>query len=310
MIALPERTEPGSTERAAAAWDEYDLPAAQRWVQQEIMETLGSADLILYLSEYTWEQPGGWQSADDHWYARLRATPVPILPLLTVAGRGDMDDAGPGDQLPPANDFLHRHLGVQPILLSCPQNGHGEASPEPEAENAALHELVDRILEVRPRLAVPLAQEVPACRQLIARRVVRAGAWMTALLGMEPLPLLDLPLTVLVQWKMALQLAAIHGRPGVEALSREMAGTIGLNLLVRTLAQQAVKFLPLFGWLLSAGLNFVSTWVLGQALLSVYGEDRDKQVRAKLVGWSKRARAGVRVPHAPFKPGRRKQKEG
>lgn len=278
LVALPD-TAASPPELTA---DEYGVYAAQHWTQEEIVDLLEGADVILYLADAA----AGWQQPDDRWFARLRVSAAPVLPVLAGSTQASAADL----------EYLRRHLGIKPILLTCPMQ-------ECESGGAApgFQELVGRILEVRPRLAIPLAREVPACRQMIARRVIRGGAFMAALLGLEPLPLLDLPLTVLVQWKMALQLAAIHGRPGVEVTSREMAGTIGLNLIVRMIAQQALKLIPIFGWMLSSALNFGSTWLLGQALLSLYGEQQPPAVRTAmrtaLCSWRGKLAAGLhRLP--------------
>src|SRR5690606_12685250 len=117
------------------------------------------------------------------------------------------------------------------------------ASPAPDGPpngppSADLHELVQRMLALRPRLGIALAQEITCCRPQIAQRIIRTAALMSALVGSEPIPLLDLPLQVGVQWKMALQLAAIYGRPGLDYRSRELVSAVLVNLGAHRLAQQ------------------------------------------------------------------------
>lgn len=131
--------------------------------------------------------------------------------------------------------------------------------------------LLNRILGL-PRLALPLAQEAPWCRPLIATRVIRTGAMMTMLVGAEPIPLLDLPLHVAIQWKVALQLAAMYGRPGLDYRSRDVGNGV-TNLCMRQMARQALKVIPLIGWLLSGLLSGVSTWLLGNALRRYYEQE-------------------------------------
>ncbi|MEJ5199956.1 MAG: DUF697 domain-containing protein, partial [Anaerolineae bacterium] len=125
------------------------------------------------------------------------------------------------------------------------------------------------------RLAVPLAQEIPACRPLVAGRVIRSCALSAALLGAEPIPLLDLPLQVAVNWRMALQLAAIYGRGPLDYRSREMIGTVVWNLGLRRLIQQVCKLVPVLGWAASAGLSGSATWLLGNGLRR-YFEDEER----------------------------------
>lgn len=228
-------------------------------IEQEAVD----ADLIVFL----FAGSAGWTDADARLYGRLRALSVPILPvaMFATAERSSEDSQA----------FLRRlrqWTGVEPTVLEMADWGAtGDAQA---AMDAGLRRLVDNMLALRPRLAVPLAQEVPFYRRAIATRIIRTGALMTGLLGAEPIPLLDLPLQVAVQWKVAMQLAAIYGRPGLDVRSREMVGTVGLNLTVRYVAQQLAKIVPGVGFLLSAALSGLSTVLLGRALLRVYEHDR------------------------------------
>lgn len=228
-------------------------------IEQEAVD----ADLIVFL----FAGSDGWTEADARLYGRLRALSVPILPvaMFATAERSSEDSQA----------FLRRlrqWTGVEPTVLEMADWGAtGDAQA---AMDAGLRRLVDAMLALRPRLAVPLAQEVPFYRRAIATRIIRTGALMTGLLGAEPIPLLDLPLQVAVQWKVAMQLAAIYGRPGLDVRSREMVGTVGLNLTVRYVAQQLAKIVPGIGFLLSAALSGLSTVLLGRALLRVYEHDR------------------------------------
>ena len=90
------------------------------------------------------------------------------------------------------------------------------------------------------------------------------------LLGAEPIPLLDVPLQVALCWRMALQLACVHGRPGLDYRSREMVAAIATTLSARMVAQQVLKLAPFVGWLGSAALSGTGAWLLGQGLLRYY----------------------------------------
>ncbi len=225
----------------------------------DLLTHLAEADLLLYLVR----AEDDWDSADAQWTGRLRAARAPLLPVL-IHGP-DMDAAC-------LNDLcarLRARMGVRPATVR-----RWPDQPQEEETLPDLVALVERMLSLRPRLAIPLAQESPACRAFIARRVVRTGAWMSGLLGLEPIPILDLPLHVAVQWKVALQLAAIYGRPGLDVRSKEMMSTLLVSASVRYVAQQLIKLIPFVGWLLSGLLSGVSTWLLGSALARYYEEER------------------------------------
>lgn len=263
----------------ASTYDSYRWSAHDR--TDMVLEAATEADILLYL----FDQQAGWQEADACWYARLRVLGTPLLPvMLCTAGETVPHDTAAQEEVCQA---LHRALGVRPAVLDAHAAGWRDkgvaetTAPPPMDKPFAgaqpapdLFALLQRILSLRPRLALPLAQEAPWCRSLIAVRVIRSGAMMAMVVGAEPIPLLDLPLQLAIQWKVALQLAAIYGRPGLDYRSREMVGTLLLNLCVRQLAQQALKVIPFIGWLLSGTLSGVSTWLLGAALRRYYEQEQ------------------------------------
>ncbi|HRJ42745.1 MAG: hypothetical protein KJZ86_23075 [Caldilineaceae bacterium] len=250
---------PESADRTDSPTYEWDAPL-------DLTDGVADHDILLYL----FSACAGWQATDAHWYARLRGSHLPILPVAALPG----DDAPAGWSQAEFAEEMRQRLGVRPAFAQLsPADEWAEGGDGDRSDNSLLL-LVQRILSLRPRLAVPLAQEVPGCRAMIAQRVIRTGSLMSLLLGSEPVPLLDLPLHVATQWKVALQLGAIYGRPGLDYRSREMVGTVAVNLLVRHLAQQLLKLVPLVGWLLSGLLSGASTWLLGQALIRHYQEQQ------------------------------------
>lgn len=187
-------------------------------------QAANQGDCLLYL----WAWGDGWQEEDSRWYARLRASGQALLPLALY----DSHSLATPSQFEEVNACLQRRLGVRPRLV-----GLAAASTQPLDDE--LGDLLAHLLELCPRLAIPLAQEAPGFRPRVLQRVLRTAALMSALLGADPLPLVDLPLLLLVQWKAALQIAAIYGRPALDYRSREMLAALALSLLPRTLAQPA-----------------------------------------------------------------------
>ncbi|MEZ4705658.1 MAG: hypothetical protein R3A44_00545 [Caldilineaceae bacterium] len=228
-----------------------------------MLDVVAQHELVLLL----FDAAAGWQPADARWFGRLRALHTPILPVMVSSRVGT-----PTAEQQALLARLAYRLGICPALihLDAPE-GSAEADPTDMTELLAL---VERMLALRPRLAVALAQEVVCCRGQIAQRLVRSGALMSTLLGAEPVPLLDLPFHFAIQWKLALRLAAIYGRPRLDLRHHELWGVVGMNLLVRYVAQQAVKVVPVVGWTASAILSGVSTWMLGRALIRLYDPRR------------------------------------
>lgn len=245
------------------------------------LEGMG-ADVLLYLIDPAL----GWSSEDTTWVARLRTLGAPLLPLIVAprcAAPGSVDSQPGSIASRSEQDALaaniHRQIGIKPIFVeidgafvSEDGDAPSDRGRKPPADVVAL---MQRIVSLRPRVAVALAQDIAWCRPILARRIIRTGALFTALLSAQPVPLLDLPFQVMLQWKVALQLAAIYGRPGLDYRSGEMIGTIAWNLAIRFAMQQLARLVPVAGWLLSAAIGGVSTALLGHALVTIYeNEDR------------------------------------
>ncbi len=263
LVTLAEERAGRDDDALAAGWDLED------W-----LDLAQSSDLLLYL----FDGRVGWQAADAHWCARLRATAAPLLLVAAGAamsqassgGEHETQEAPRTEDGPPPGRFPPWAGEVVTVSLAARDGAAGETP-------ADVLRLVERMVARRPRLAIPLAQEIPGCRPWAAQRAIRAGMVMTGLLGAEPIPLLDLPLQVSLNWKVALEVAAIFGHTGLDHRSRELLATVAWNLVLRYLIQQAVKVVPLLGWGVSAGLSALGTWAFGNALLRYYRHEAQNE---------------------------------
>lgn len=244
IVSLPASQAGWTAEAATAPW-------AAEW-----QELTRAADLVLYV----FDAASGWLAEDGRWYGRLRATGTPLL-LAAVLPGGGANDEPEGEEM----QSLPLPSGERPVRLAL-------AAVDPAAGGAGedVMALVERMLAQRPRLAIPLAQEIPGCRKLVAMRAIRNGMLMAGLMGAQPIPLLDLPLQVSVNWKMALQLAAIFGHTGLDHRSRELLGAVAWNLSLRYVIGQAAKLIPVLGWGIGAGVSAFGAWAFGSALLGYY----------------------------------------
>lgn len=257
----------------------FNASTQPSWQTEEYLESASRADCLLYVCTVQ----DGWLPADSRWCARLRNLGATLVPIFLTNDENK-------DDLAQALEAVRLRLGIRPFVVAMPSTPQDAGGETPIAPDMALPEaviaLLDHLLALRPRLAIPLAQEVPGYRAHILRRIVRQGALFTALFGAEPVPLIDLPLQIAVSWKMALQIASIYGRPGLDYRSREMMGTLVSNLAARAVCQQALKLTPLVGWALSAAISGGSAWLLGQSLIRFYERGFYKQDSYKQSRWA------------------------
>ena len=231
---------------------------------------LGEADLIVFLvdgallAEFDDDAAAALakakQMAEYRWLCRLRSLGRPLIPVLS---KGDLL----GERLASVKADLERRLATSLVAVS--------ALEDPDVGLR----LLPRLLDAEPDLLVPLAGEIPALRQQAANRLIRQTALLSAVTGLEPVPLLDLPLQLALQARLLLRLAAIYGQARPGGSSREMVAAVAGSLGLRYAVQQVVKLVPVLGWVVSGILSGLSTYLIGRAAAAHYQGVWTEQVR-------------------------------
>lgn len=208
-----------------------------------VAETAASrADLILLLLDAV----AGVRQSDLDLYSKLRELGVPIIVALN---KTDLIRK----ELPHVLENVEKLLGERPIAISA-QTGDG-----------IVDRLLPAILAVEPGVAVAMARTLPDVRQHIVTRLIRRTSWVNALISLEPVPGLDIPLLLVSHTRLVLRIASAYGQPMSVSHARELLTTMAGSLLSRYLGLQAAKLVPGVGWLVSALLSAITTFGMGQA---------------------------------------------
>ena len=210
---------------------------------------LEAADLVVWLLDAT----VGMRSFEHAWICRVRSTGRPVLVALNKM------DAAPDARAPQA---LAR-------ALACPVIGISAASGL-----NVMSELLPRMADASPQLNTALGREVPAWRPHAARRITERATVLSGLVGLEPVPLLDIPFQALLQLRLVMRLAAIYGEPSSDRYSRELLATLAGSAALRYAGQQLAKVVPLLGWAASGALAAGGTWVIGKAAEAYFENGR------------------------------------
>lgn len=216
------------------------------------LEALRASDVAVLL----FDAAAGLRKEDYDLYQRLRSEKRPIVVALNKIDLIEKD-------LKLVLNDAQAKLGVSVVPISA-QKGTNVASV-----------LLPRIIDMRPGLAVALGRELPFYRRKMARSVIRNTSLLNLLIGMEPIPLLDIPLLLASQVRLTLRIATIYGESMGPGRARELITTIGGGVLLRYATQQAVKFLPGPGWIISGSIAGAGTWAMGQVAVA-YFESRKR----------------------------------
>jgi uncharacterized protein (DUF697 family) len=136
-------------------------------------------------------------------------------------------------------------------------------------ENVA-EELIPAIINTSPEAALTLGRLLPQYRRSAANKLVRAATLVSLAAGLQPIPLVDIPILLSNQIRMTLRIAAVYGEPINAQHLREILSTVAGGLALRYLAEELAKAAPIGGDLVSGAIAAAGTYALGQVAIEYY----------------------------------------
>ena len=221
----------------------------------ELMESgMDQASVIVFLIDGT----KGLQSKDRELYETIKKLNKPTI--IAVNKVDALPGEESGDKL--ANDIAVS-LGVAGVIPVSGRTGVNIAE-----------ELIPAMIEASPEAALVIGRELPAYRRNAAQRIIRNATLISLAAGLEPFPLVDIPILLGNQIRLVLRLAALYGEPVDSANTtrhlRELLAVMAGGLGLRYLAEQAAKAIPFGGDFISGAIAGAGTWAMGQVILEYY----------------------------------------
>ncbi len=210
-----------------------------------------SADVIVLLLDAV----AGVRQSDQTLWEELRARRRPVIVALNKIDLVKKE-------LPWVLENAEQILGLRPIPISA-QTGQGVTD-----------RLLPAIVNAQPALNVALARALPAVRTQMTKRLIRRTSWFNALVALQPVPGLDIPILLASQTRLVLRTAAIYGESMSVSHARELLTTMAGSLISRYLGIQLAKLVPGPGWLISAAISGASTWAIGEAMRRYFEAER------------------------------------
>jgi uncharacterized protein (DUF697 family) len=131
-------------------------------------------------------------------------------------------------------------------------------------------DLIPAIIDASPEAALAVGRALPEFRRAAAEKLIRNASLVSLAAGLEPVPLVDIPVILGNQIRMILRLGAIYGEPLSAQHVRELIGAIAGGLAFRYLAEEAAKAVPIGGDLVSGAIAGAGTWAIGYVALEYY----------------------------------------
>lgn len=228
------------------------LPEMQR-------QAIDEASAVLYMLDAT----EGVRTRDAEIIQQLRDGEKPFVVALNKTDLlpGDVDELA-------ARMAARLHLNdVTPISAQTGDN--------------VAEELIPAIINTSPEAALTLGRLLPQYRRRAANKLVRTAALVSLAAGLQPIPLVDIPILLSNQIRMTLRIAAVYGEPVTAQHLREILTTVAGGLILRYLAEELAKAAPIGGDLISGAIAAGGTYALGQVAIEYF--ENGKQLSRKQI---------------------------
>lgn len=217
------------------------LPEMQR-------EAIDEASAVLYMLDAT----EGVRPRDVEVIQQLRDGEKPFVVALNKS------DLLPGDVDEMAARIAAR-LRLTDVTPISAQTGDNIAE-----------ELIPAIINTSPEAALILGRLLPEYRRRAANKLVRTASLVSLAAGLQPIPLVDIPILLSNQIRMTLRIAAVYGEPVTAQHLREILTTVAGGLVLRYLAEELAKAAPIGGDLVSGAIAAAGTYALGQVAIEYF----------------------------------------
>lgn len=130
------------------------------------------------------------------------------------------------------------------------------------------------IVKSEPELLAAIAEAMPDYRAKLAWQRIVPAAGGAGVVGLMPLPFVDLLPLLGIQSGLVLSIARIYGYKITPGRAKELIATFGVGLIGRTVFQELSKLGGVPGWILSAAVAAATTAAIGYAAMGwfAYGE--------------------------------------
>ena len=220
-----------------------------------IMESgMDQASVIVFLLDAT----KGLTMEDRELYDTIKKMKKPTI--IAVNKIDELKGGESGDQIATEIAVLLGVAGIIPISARTGKN--------------VVDELIPAMIDASPEAALVIGYELPRFRREAAQRIIRNAMLVSLAAGLEPIPLVDIPILLGTQIRLVLRIAALYGEPlnSAEAgkHARELITTMAGGIGLRYLAEQAAKAVPFGGDFIAGAIAGAATWSIGEVALEYY----------------------------------------
>jgi len=141
----------------------------------------------------------------------------------------------------------------------------------PPGQPIPVRRVADLIASLTEENGYGLAARLPVLREAVVETIVRHFSRQNGILGVAIfIPGADFPVLTLNQLRMIFRIAAAHGEEIDRERIPEVLAVVGAGLGFRTVAREALGFVPGIGWAVKGGVAYLGTKALGKAATAYF----------------------------------------
>jgi uncharacterized protein (DUF697 family) len=150
----------------------------------------------------------------------------------------------------------------------------------PDGEPLPVERIARLIAERADERAYTWAARLPVLRKPVVEELIRKFSRQNGILGAAIfIPGADLPALTLNQIRMVFLIAAAYGEQIDRDRALEILAVIGAGLGFRSVAREALGFVPGVGWAIKGGVAYAGTRALGTAAAAYFEAGGQKRLR-------------------------------
>jgi uncharacterized protein (DUF697 family) len=148
----------------------------------------------------------------------------------------------------------------------------------PAAAGFPVEEIAKALAARLAERGASLAARVPMLRDAVCEQLIESFSRRAALVGAAVfVPGADFPVITLAQLRMVLRIAQAHGvEVGRERLP-EILGVVGAGYAFRGVARNALRYVPVAGFAVRAGIAYTGTRAVGEAAVRYFAAAADRR---------------------------------
>jgi uncharacterized protein (DUF697 family)/predicted GTPase len=187
-----------------------------------------------------------------------------------------------------SDSFKNRFVEVAPVVAYVRYRQDGTQDRKRDYR-WNIENLIGLLLEELPKVAkIDFARlaEVKKYQKNIARSIHATFATVCGGIGLQPIPLADLPIIISLQVTMITLIAYISGKDLSLKAGRDFLGALGVNVgaafLLREAVRGLVKLIPLWGNVISGAVAAAGTVGVGEAAIAFFIDEKSIEDAEKI----------------------------